>query len=175
MKFYTIIPKSNYEDYILSEDNRSYELNQKFDTSDILLTDWGCKEIVACSKGKKGDVGYCSEPCAALVLSTKAYNELKDIFQDGAELLPVKYGKETWYIVHGTKIEEEINFAERGRVVTYKIFKNGPKEIELGNKYFFRLNDRYGEMIFTEKFISLLDNLNYKGISFKETGEINES
>ena len=175
MKLYRMYPPKYYEDYLLTEG--SYELEKKYDGDELLLEEWGCKEIKVCSKGKKGDLGCCNYPSDALILKGRALEELKSVFEDEAELLPVKYGDDIWYIVHGTKIEEEINFAVRGRVIPYRIFNNGPKELKLCDKYFFRVCNRYGtptEMIYTEKFIELINKLKLKGVDFSESGEIME-
>lgn len=177
MKLYRIKAPKYYEDYILTESERSYELEKKYDGDDLLLKEWGCKEIKVCNKGKKGDLGYCNSFSYALILKGRALEEIQDVFEDEAELLPVKCGDDIWYIVHSTKIEEEISFAVRGRVIPYRIFNNGSKEAELCNKYFFRAYNRYGtptEMIYTEKFIELINKLKLKGVDFTESGEIME-
>ena len=175
MKFYRLSSANGYEDYMLTDEYRSLALNDRFEETEPMLTEWGFKELTACTTGKNAPLGYCSEPVGALVLKGQAYEALKDIFADGAELLPVKYGNETWYLVHATSIEDDICFAETGRVVTHKAFQNGPKERALCDKYFFRLHDRYHDMIFTEKFVARINELKLTGVKFVEDGAFEET
>ena len=174
MKFYHLSSANGYEDYILADEYRSCTLNDRFEETEPMLNEWGCKELTVCSNGKNAALGYCSEPVNALVLKEQAYEALKDIFADGAELLPVRCGNETWYLVHVTSIEDDIAFAEIGRVVTHKVFKNGPKERALCDKYFFRLHDRYHTVIFTEKFVTRINELKLTGVKFVEDGTFEE-
>lgn len=175
MKFYRLSSANGYEGYMLTDEYRSLELNNRFEETEPMLTEWGCKELTACTTGKNAALGYCSEPVGALVLKGQAYDILKDIFANGAELLPVKCGKETWYIVHATSIEDDICFTETGRVVTHKVFQNGPKERALCDQYFFRLHDRYHNMIFTEKFVRHINELKLTGVKFVEDGAFAET
>ena len=110
-------------------------------------------------------------------MKEKAFEELSSIFGDDVEFLPVKFGDEIWHVVHCTKVEEEINFSVRGRVIQYRTFKNGPKEMELCDKYYFRVRNTDGiptDMIYTEKFVDLIKSLKLKGIEFEESGELVE-
>lgn len=59
--------------------------------------------------------------------------------------------------------------------MTHKVFKSGPKERALCDKYFFRLHDRYHEMIFTEKFIAHINELKLTGVKFVEDGTLEET
>ena len=175
MKFYSMVPPEYYENYELSEDN--YELDKRCHSTEQILEDWGCREINVSGKGKKGDLGYCCYLSEALILKEKAFEELSSIFGDDVEFLPVKFGDEIWHVVHCTKVEEEINFSVRGRVIQYRTFKNGPKEMELCDKYYFRVRNTDGiptDMIYTEKFVDLIKSLKLKGIEFEESGELVE-
>ena len=175
MKLYSIVPSEFYQNYELTEYN--YELEKKYGSSEKILDEWGCQEIKTWGKGKSGDLGCCGYLGGALILNKKALEELSSIFGEDVEFLPVKFGEEIWHIVHSTNIEEKMNFSVRGRVVQYRIFKNGPREMELCDKYYFRVRNSNGiptDMIYTEKFVNLIKSLKLKGIELDETGEIME-
>ena len=174
MKFYRVTHTEDYESYIILKPEWDYAMSLKYEGIERLADNWGVKELYTDEKNRKPDIAYFSGVSFNMLIGEKAYECLKDILDlEDIELLPTKYKEEKYFLLHGIK-SYDIHYdlipildKESKNPVFKKqeIVKRG-----LDKKGMFKMQYRNGEpspmLLFTEKFLDMIEKYDLKGCEF---------
>ena len=175
MKFYRVTYTEDYESYIILKPEWDYAMSLKYRGIERLADNWGVKELYTDEKNRKPDIAYFSGVSFNMLIGEKAYECLKDILDlEDIELLSTKYKEEKYFLLHGIKAYdinyEVIPILNLNKKIERKFFKK--QEIikkGLDKKGMFKLQYKSGNVsniIFTEKFLDMIEKYDLKGCEF---------
>lgn len=173
MKVYEVSCSDYYESYNILDSN--YDLICDFKSTKRMKEEWGVKKLVKNHEGKKADIAYNWSFPGSMILNEHAYNSLKDVFVKDTEFLPVVCNNELLYIPHIVSAIENIQVETvKVKFNFYDVYREDDVIREgLNDKYYFRVdlgNNVFTNMLFTQKFIDLIQEYGLKGIKFDEVG-----
>lgn len=170
MKVYSLELKDGYE--TLSVKDLTDEEHDLFESIEKLENNWDEKALKVIGKGKKGDMAFCFLPMDNLIINEKVYELLhKELEVQDIELLPLKKGKDKYFILHGIKAYRMFHERVKKGIKFYHKF-NEQELIELGinEKLFFRgmfNNNVLSQLFYTENFVELVNSYGLQGIDFE--------
>lgn len=174
MKFYIPTYTEDYESYMILKPEWDYGMSLKYRGIERLADNWGVKELYTDEKNRKPDIAYFSSVSFNMLIGEKAYECLKDILDlEDIELLPTKYKEEKYFLLHGIK-SYDIHY-DLISILDKKIEKTIFKKQEivkkgLDKKGMFKMQYRGGKpsnmLLFTEKFLDMIEKYDLKGCEF---------
>lgn len=170
MTIYKFYGKEGYLELQLKNYDIDKELIYLLDENRSIASEWKKIELEIVTKGKKTDSPYFWAGDQLAIVSEKAKNELKDVWEsDNVELLPLACGDATYYLLHIMQTENiSYDISEEYELI---LDKNELQKRNITDKYLFRLYyGKYedGSIFVTEKFIDRVKNTDLKGFGFKE-------
>lgn len=101
MKLYSLELSDNFTSYTIKNNDRSDCCEE---TTNVLSDKWKEKKLTVIDRRKDGDLAFCFNPMNHLLISQRAADLLNDYLDfEEVELLPVKKGRDRFYILHGIK------------------------------------------------------------------------
>ncbi|OFS24190.1 hypothetical protein [Clostridium sp. HMSC19A10] len=174
MIIYKVLGKDGYLDLQFKNYDSDKMLIKFLSEENSVLNEWGMPEVDIITKGKKGDCPTFWVSTQLVVVSEKAKNELKDVWKaDNVELLPMKCGDTTYYMLHIMQIQD-ISY-DYGESYSIVFDKNQCEKNSITDKYLFRsyLKGTYKDrsIFVTDKFIERISDSDLKGFGFKKVWE----
>lgn len=171
MKLYKVIEKEGYETFGLL--NRDWKIMKKYEGIEKITDDWGIRELRLDEKNNESDIAYFTNMPYSILISNKAYENLSSILDlNDIELLPTKYKEQKYFLLHGIKAYDvnyeliEISSTEcKIRFSEEELIEKG-----LNEKGLFRIRYKGGavsDILFTDKFIEIINEYNLKGCEFR--------
>lgn len=170
MKLYSLELSDDFTSYTIKDNDRRLDICE--DRIDILSDKWKEKRLTVIDRRKDGDLAFCFNPMNHLLISQSAADLLNDYLDfEEVELLPVKKGKEKFYILHGIKAHKlTVEIVKKG-IQFHHIFQEEElKECGIDEMLFIKAEMGYGvlsDLFFTEKFVNLVKELNLQGVEFE--------
>lgn len=170
MTIYEACGKEGYEELQFKNYDEDIKLLNLLLEDRSVKEEWGMPEVDIITKGKKGDCPYFWVDSKVLIISEKAKNELKDVWEkDNIELLPLNCYKEKYYIVHIMNADQvSYDFTD-----DYNIKFDEGECIKAGiaDKFLFRsyIKAKFKDKstFINEKFIERVARSDLKGFGFK--------
>ena len=167
MKLYAIDVNEDYNSY----STEAYDDCDECDEIEKLADDWQEKKLRIINKGKEADLAFCWEPMNHLLLSQRAVEILSPFMKtEELELLPVRYGKKKYYIMHGIKADRlTCDIVKKGTVMRYVFEQKELEKCEIEDRMDMKAEMDHGvlsDLFFTEKFIKLVKDNDLQGVNF---------
>lgn len=137
MKVYSLELKEFYETFSIKD--WSDKDGERFEGLEILENNWEEKSLKITGKGKKTDIAFCFFPMDNLIISQKVYELLHtELESQEIELLPLKKGRDKYYILHGTKAYQMSHGrVKKGIKFFHKFDEKELIDLGIGEKLFF--------------------------------------
>lgn len=169
MKLYSLELSDNFTSYTIKNNDRSDCCEE---TTNVLSDKWKEKKLTVIDRRKDGDLAFCFNPMNHLLISQRAADLLNDYLDfEEVELLPVKKGRDRFYILHGIKAHKLTGEIVKKGIQFHHIFKEEElKECGIDERLFIKAEMGYGvlsDLFFTEKFVNLIKELKLQGVEFE--------
>ncbi|MBN1045258.1 MULTISPECIES: hypothetical protein [unclassified Clostridium] len=174
MIIYKVSGKEGYLELQFKNYDSDKELIRLLSEDRSVKKEWGTPAVNIITKGKKTDCPFFWVGTRLAVVSEKAKDELKDVWEaDNIELLPLICDDIIYYILHIMQTENiSFDFADDYSIV---FNKSECKKHRITDKFLFRShvmeNARNKSIFVTEKFIERIKKSDLKGFGFKKIWE----
>ena len=168
MKLYSLDVSDNFTSY----STKNYEESDECDEIYPLSDKWKEKKLTVIERRKDADLAFCFDPMDHLLLSQRAVDLLRDFIDfEEVELLPVKKGKERYYILHVIRAHKlTCDIVKKDIHMRYVFQEKELIECGIEEKLVIKAEMNYGvlsDLFFTEKFVELVKELNLQGVEFE--------